>query len=84
MSLHANPHTSCACVFRCNLHLRFWQNDRDLLRATVDMPFVDGRGDILLEDVPLMDVVGKGEGWHLFEDVPLLDFIHVPIYSHAR
>ena len=33
MSLHAKPHTSGVCVFSCNLH--FWQNDRDLLRATV-------------------------------------------------
>ena len=35
MSLHAKPHTQGVCVFSCNLrHLRFWQNDRGLLRAT--------------------------------------------------
>ena len=33
-SPHAKPHASCACVFSCNLHLHFWQKDRDLLRAT--------------------------------------------------
>ena len=35
-SLYANPHKEDACVFSCNLPLEFvWQNDRDLLRATV-------------------------------------------------
>ena len=31
MALHAKPHT-CLAVTRCHLH--FWQNDREILRAT--------------------------------------------------
>ena len=34
MSLHKKSHTPDACMFSCNCHLHFWQNDQDLLRAT--------------------------------------------------
>ena len=32
VSLYSTPYTQGACEFRCNLS--FWQNDRDILRAT--------------------------------------------------
>ena len=34
MSFYSKPHTKDARVFRCNLPPHFWQNDRDLIRAT--------------------------------------------------
>ena len=34
VSFYSKPHTKDARVFRCNLPPHFWQNDRDLLRAT--------------------------------------------------
>ena len=34
MSLHAKPHTYVYACLAVTFHLDFWQNDRDLLRAT--------------------------------------------------